>query len=172
VRRVASALLPALRREVRELDPALPLDELSTMGAYVDGELWLERAVTSLLAVFGGLALILASVGVYGVLAFSVSRRRKEFGVRLALGARRSDVLREVLLEAAMLVGGGLVIGLGAAFFVLRPWLASRLYGVAGTDPLIYLGFSGVLLAVALAGCLVPAWRASRTEPVKTLRAE
>ena len=168
----APAVLPSLRREVQALDPDMPLADTETISFFIDNALWLERASTTLLGVFGGLALLLASVGVYGVLAHSVQRRRKELAIRFALGARRIDVLREILLEAAVVVGSGLGLGLVLSLFVLGAVMESQLYGISAADPLTYLTLIAVLVAVAFVGCLVPARQAANTDPVRTLRAE
>lgn len=167
-----AALLPALRRAVRELDPNLVLADLGTMASFVDEALWLERTSTKLLSAFGLLALVLAALGVYGLLAYSVSRRRRELGILIALGARRGQVLRAVLLEACQVVGAGVVLGLASAALVLEPIMANQLYGVSLVDPRTYLIWSLVLLAVAVLGSFLPAWRAARTDPIATLRSE
>lgn len=167
-----AALLPTLSGVVREIDRNLVLADLGTMDDFVAEALWLERTSTKLLTGFGLLALVLAVIGVYGLLAYSVSRRQRELGIRIALGARRGRVLSRVLLEALQVVGAGLLLGLAAASFVLEPIMANQLYGVALIDLRTYLIWPLVLLAVALLGSLVPAWRASRTNPIETLRTE
>lgn len=167
-----AALLETLSRVVREIDPNLVLADLDTMDDFVSEALWLERTSTTLLGGFGLLALVLAVIGVYGLLAYSVSRRQRELGVRIALGARRGRVLSKVLLEALQVVTAGVVLGLVAASFVLEPILANQLYGVEVIDPQTYLIWPLLLLAVALLGSLLPAWRAARTDPIEALRAE
>src|SRR6185369_15231245 len=108
-------LLPAVRRAFRELDPTLPLVRLQTIGEQLDSTLWAARLGAGVLSFFGALALILAIVGIYGVMISSVEQRRSEIGMRMALGAGRRDILLLVLREAAGVVGGGLLLGLGAA---------------------------------------------------------
>jgi ABC-type antimicrobial peptide transport system permease subunit len=120
---------------------------------------------------FGGLALALSAVGVYGVMAFAVSRRTREIGVRMALGAPRRDVVRMVLADGLRLVLVGTALGLAAALGGAR-WLESFLYGVSGRDALTFAAVPVVLALVGLAACLVPARRASRVDPLVALRSE
>ncbi len=167
-----STLLAAFRREVQAVDPTLPLSGVATLDEHVGEALWLERASAALLGAFGVLALTLAVVGLYGLLAYSVSRRSREMGIRAALGARRGDLARTVLGEAVRLVGTGLAVGLFLALFFLEDVLGSQLYGVSAVDLPTYVTFSLVLFAVALLGGLLPAWRAARTDPLVMLRAE
>lgn len=166
------ALLGTLRREVREIDPSLALADVYTMEHFVDEALWLERASASLLGLFGALALFLAVVGVYSLLSYSVSQRRRELAILMAIGARRGHVLLKIVFEAVVVVGLGAVVGLVLAFFGLEPLMGSQLYGVTVTDPVTYALLTLTLLAAALLGSLVPAWRAARTDPMRTLREE
>ena len=124
-----------------------------------------------LLSIFGALALILASVGLYGVIAFSVAQRTREIGVRMALGARPADVLRLVLNEGLALVAAGLVVGIGAALALTR-LLAGMVYGVSLHDPLVFLAVNVLLVGISLMACYLPARRAMRVEPVVALRYE
>ena len=169
-----AARLPALRREVQALDPDLPLADVGTMERFVAADLWRERSVAALLAVFGLLALALATLGVYGVMAQSVEVRRREIGIRLALGARRSDLVRQVLGEGAVLIAAGLAAGLFLAYLLFRLTTAvsSLLIDTRATDPLTYALAALLLFAMALLGCLVPARRALRSDPVTILRDE
>ncbi len=168
------ALLEVVRREVHALDPDLPLADVETMDWFVEQDLWKERASAALLAVFGALALALATLGIYGVLAQSVSLRRREIGIRLAIGAGRGDLLRSVVGEGAAMIAAGLALGLAGAwvFFRLSSAVSSQLIDVDAGDPAVYGLAALVLFAVAILGCLVPARRAVATDPVATLREE
>lgn len=158
-----------LREVVKALDPQVPVFSVRTMEQQRDGSLALERMAATLLLAFGGLALLLAALGIYGVLAYSVGRRTREIGVRMALGARVTDVLTLVLRQGLSLVGIGLGVGLLAALGATR-WLGSFLFGVSPLDPLT-LGLGVLLLAlVALAACWLPARRAARVNPIVALR--
>ncbi|MCP3964505.1 MAG: ABC transporter permease [bacterium] len=168
------ALLATVRQEVHALAPELPIADVGTMSYFVDEALWIERVSATLLSVFGALALALATLGVYGVLAESVNQRRREMGVRMAIGAGRGDVLRVVVGEGLRMVGAGLALGLVATFAIMKlsASVASQLHEVSVTDPGIYAGAVVLLLAVALVAFLVPVVRAIRTDPVRALRAE
>lgn len=166
-----AAVLPAMRQAAQELDPSLALTDVGTMRTFVREALWLERASTSLLGLFGALALALALVGVHGLLAYTVRSRKREIGILIALGARRQHVLRAVLFDTFQVVVFGVVLGLIGAMLVLRPILENQLYNVSTLDP-IYAFCPLALLLAALLGSLWPAWRATRTDPNETLRAE
>ncbi len=168
----AAQMVPVLRREVQQLDPNLPLAELDTMDHYVAGALWMERMSASLLGMFGLLALLLAVVGVYGMMAFSVAQRRREIGLRLALGARRSQVLWGVLGEAALVTSVGVLLGWGLTYFVLAPVVANQLHGVSPTDPLSYATQTLLLAAAAILSSYLPARRAAATSPAVSLRGD
>lgn len=167
-----AALLPALRRQVQALAPDLPIADLHTMRYFVNDALWLERVSATLLSLFALIALALALIGIYGVLAHSVEQRRRELGVRLALGGQRTDVLRAVLAEAGMMIAIGLGLGLGLAAFAVEPLVATQLHEVSATDPGTFAAVAVLLTLIALAGSLVPAWRATRTDPNEVLRGE
>lgn len=167
-----ASLLPTLVGEARQLDPALVVADVGAMRRFVDEALWLERATTSLAALFGALALILALVGLYGLLSYSVSRRRRELAIRVALGAQRGKLLRGVLLEALWIISVGVVAGAAIATFFLRPVLANQLYGVSVVHLPTYLQWATALLLAALLGSLIPALRAARTHPADALRSE
>jgi predicted permease len=130
-----------------------------------------QRFSMTLLGVFAGMALLLASVGIYGVLSYIVGQRTREIGIRIALGARRSDVLRWVMVEGAQMAIVGVAIGVVAAFGLTR-LMAGLLYGVSAVDPLTFASVAGVLLLVALVACYIPAWRAMRVDPIVVLREE
>jgi putative ABC transport system permease protein len=167
-----AALLETLAGVVREIDPNLVVADLRTMDDFVADALWLERTSTKLLGGFGLLALGLAVIGVYGLVAYSVSRRQRELGIQIALGARRGRLLAKVLLEALQVVTAGVVLGLATASIALEPIMASQLYGVDVIDAPTYLVGPLVLLVAAGLGSLLPAWRAARTDPIETLRTE
>lgn len=154
---------------VRGVDPQVPLVNPSTMADLLDQSLWAARMGAILLGTLGLLALVLASVGLYGVLTYSVGQRRHEIGLRMALGAARPDVVRLVLREGMTLVGVGLLLGLAGALAVSRV-VARLLYGITPTDVPTFGVVTLVLVSVALAACAVPAFRASRTDPIVALR--
>lgn len=173
--RVASgdplALVPAIKREVQALDPQQPIGTTSTMEKNIAGSLAPRRLTMTLLGSFAGLALVLASVGLYGVMALSVTQRTRELGIRVALGAKRGDVLRLVLGQGAALVGVGLGVGLLGAIGTGRV-LASVLYRVAALDGAALFVAMTLLAVIALLACWVPARRAMRVNPMVALREE
>ncbi|HKE59792.1 MAG TPA: ABC transporter permease [Pyrinomonadaceae bacterium] len=156
---------------INSVDPDLPLAGVKTIDEIVDESLAIDRFSMILFSAFGVLGLLLAAVGIYGVMAFGVAQRTQEFGVRMALGAQRSLVLRLVLKEGTILALVGALLGLGGAYLVGR-MMQSTLYGVGAMDGRAFGAMSLLLLAVALLACLVPAWRASRVEPMVALRNE
>jgi putative ABC transport system permease protein len=162
-------LAAGVRREVQSIDPNLPLFRMRTLESQVEESLGQERLVTTLASLFGVLALLLACAGLYGVLSYSVSRRTQEIGIRMALGARRGDVLRLFVGNGMMLVVLGLVIGLGVAFAVTR-WIASLLFDVSATDFTTFAIVTVGLALVALVACFVPARRATKVDPLVALR--
>jgi putative ABC transport system permease protein len=164
-----SALASAVRAQIRALDPSLPVTALQPMTSVVRASAGPQRFNTVLLAAFGGLALLLAALGIAGVLATSVSRRTQELGLRLALGAQSTDLLRMVIREGMMLALVGLALGLAAAFAATRV-MSTLLFETSPRDPVTFASVAGVLLAVALAACYIPARRATRVEPVVALR--
>jgi len=166
-----AAMQRLLDRTIREADPQVPVGRIRPMGDVLAGSLAFQRFVMLLLGVFAGLALVLASVGLYGVISYLVSQRTHEIGVRMALGARSADVLRLVLSRGMALVLGGIVIGLVGAAFATK-LIANQLYDVKAVDPVTLAVVTGVLSLVALAACYVPARRASRTDPMIALRSE
>jgi macrolide transport system ATP-binding/permease protein len=163
------ALTKALRSEIQEIDPNLFLGEVITMRDQVGRTTAVRRTALGMLFVFGGLALLLAGIGLYGVLSYTVSQRTREFGLRMALGADTADLLRGVIRHGLTLTAAGIVLGIAVAL-VLTKLVADILYHVGPRDPLTF-GVAGLVMAIAsLAACLVPAWRASRTDPVRALR--
>jgi predicted permease len=165
------SLAAAIRRDVQAVAGTVPITQGSTLSAQVDRSLVKERLMTRILGAFAALALLLASVGLYGVLAYAVTRRTNEIGIRLALGATRGTVLWSVLRESWTLVGIGVAIGIPAAL-ALTGLLSSLLYGVTPTDPWVLSGAVACLFIVALAAASQPAWRALRVDPLVALRYE
>jgi len=166
-----ASLLGAVRREIRALDPNLALYNVEPMMAILARSLWAPRMAAGLLAVFGGVALVLVSVGIYGVMAYSVNRRRREIGIRAAIGADRRRVLGGVLGRSMKVVGAGAAAGLLLAFLATRA-VAGLLYGIRPFDPVSVLGMTFLLLLVAFVASLLPALQATRVDPVVVLRDE
>jgi putative ABC transport system permease protein len=160
-----------LRQQVLAIDPTLPLEEVRSMEDLVDEYVAQPRFNMLLIAVFGGLALTLSAIGVYGVMAYSVTQRTHEIGVRMALGAMRQDVMRLILSQALQLAVIGLGIGLIGAFAATR-MLASLLYRVRPADPMTFIGITTLLAAITILAGLVPAIRATRIDPLVALRYE
>ena len=165
------ALIPALNAEVRAMDPALPLFDVKTVEEHMGVSLFPARVAAALLGAFGLLALLLAGMGVYGVVSYAAAQRTREIGIRMALGARRGDVLRLVAGRGMLLVGAGVCLGLAGALALTR-FMEGLLYGVSATDPVTFALVVAVLLAVALLACLVPARRATKVDPMIALRYE
>jgi predicted permease len=164
-----SLVLAEVERGIRDVDPGVQVTDVRTGAKLVNQVLWNARIVLGMLGIFGLLALALASVGLYGILAYSVSSRQREIGVRMALGASRLDVLRLVLRQGMMLVGIGVAVGLGISLLVGRAF-SRMLFGLSPADPLSLLGASAVLLLVAALACYLPALAASRMDPMQALR--
>ena len=167
----ATSLAPAIRREMADLDKEQPVDQMGSMEQTFSDQFAEPRFQSLLMGAFAALALILAVVGIYGVNAYAVTQRRRELGVRIALGARPSDVLRETLGEGLKLSALGIVLGVAGAYS-LSSLFRSVLVGAAGINPLTLLGAAGVLAAVALIACYLPARRATRIDPASALRQE
>ena len=166
-----AAILSSIRSTVAGLDATLPVYDISLLDDRLAAQESPSRAMTVVTGGYALVALFLASLGLFGVLAHAVSRRTQELGLRMALGAQRSDLLLMVLREGLVLLLAGIVGGLAGAI-VLTRLMGSLLFGVSSTDPVIYLGISVVLLLVAVSACYLPAWRATRVEPIIALRSE
>ncbi|MEE8587274.1 MAG: FtsX-like permease family protein, partial [Acidobacteriota bacterium] len=165
------ALAPAIRREIWSLDAALPINQVRTLEQVVSDFLLPQRSLAESLGVLSAGALILAAVGIYGLMAFFVSQRVREIGIRLALGAQRSDVLRLVVGRTLKLTALGLAIGLAGAFGLTR-LMSNFFFGVAAGDPSSFALTALFLTATALLAGYIPARRASRIDPMLTLRCE
>jgi predicted permease len=164
-------LAPAITREVRNLDPNLPIRSVKTMDERIDDAMWRTRVAAWLLSAFAGLALLLTAIGIFGVMAQMVVQRTSEIGIRMALGARRGDVLRLVLGRAAVVTLSGLIAGLVGALAVTRV-LATLLYEVTPTDPATLVAVSVLLGGVSLVACYIPARRAISVDAVSALKSE
>lgn len=164
-----ATVLGTVRRELQQLEPSMPLLFVSTYRDVVAQSLWAPRMGASLLTIFAFLALVLAAIGLYGVMSYAVSQRTRELAIRLALGARQQDVRTMVVRQGVLLAVGGVTIGLLLALGLSR--LVTRLlYGVDPADPLTFVMIPFVLLVIAALATFVPAWRASRVDPVEALR--
>ncbi len=166
-----TALVPELRKVLRGIDPELPLDDAQTMTHRIDEQMAATELPMLLAMGFAGIALFLAAIGIYGVLAYTVLQRTRELGIRVALGSTSGEVFRLVLGQGVAILALGLAAGLAGAFFLTR-WMASLLYGVSPFDPVVFLAVGGVLTVVALIATGVPALRATRVDPVVALSSE
>ncbi len=165
------ALEQAVAQQLHALDPRLPLSEVETMSEYLDDVTAAKRLTSVILASFGGIGLVLAVMGIYGVIAYLVAQRTQEIGIRLALGAPRSGVMWLVLSQALRMALAGVAIGVSGTMLAARS-LSSLLYGISALDPLTLGSASMALIAVALAACALPARRAARIDPMRALRSE
>ena len=166
-----ASLAPVLRNTVQGIDRDLPVTNLRTQREQINATLQIERALAALTSGFGVLALALACVGIYGIMAYSVAQRTNEIGIRLALGAQPGQVRRMVLRESTWLTLAGIVAGVGGALACTR-LLRSMLYGVSPDDPVTIAGGMTVRAAVALAATWIPARRAAGVQPMQALRHE
>lgn len=165
------AVTEQLRAELKAIDPHLPLYNIKTLSTEIDESLMQERLVTWLSAAFGVLATLLTALGLYGVLTFSVARRTREIGIRVALGAQRRDVFRLIMIRGVILIGVGVVVGLGASVAFSR-LIGSLLFGVAPNSVATMAAVSAGLIVVALLACYLPARRATKVDPMVALRYE
>jgi putative ABC transport system permease protein len=164
-------LSSAVRSEVVSLDPELPVTQVGTLENRLSSSIAQPRFRTLLIAIFGAIALVLASVGIYGVMSYSVAQRTHEIGIRVALGAQRSNVMKTVIGQGMVLTLAGVGIGLVGAF-TLTHLMASLLFGVSATDAITFSATAVLLSGVALGACFVPARRAMRVDPMVALRYE
>jgi predicted permease len=165
------ALVPAVRAALADYDPGMPNGEYYPLERLIDDAVAPRRLITQMLGFFSGLALILAALGLYGVIAYSVGQRTQEIGIRMAIGAQRGDVLRLVLYGGLRLIALGVGIGLCGALALTRV-LQGLLFGVTAHDPLIFAGNAALLVLVGGAACLLPSLRATRIDPIVALRAD
>jgi predicted permease len=169
--RAAESLVPDVRAALSAYDPSLPSGEFYELGRLIDNAVAPRKLVTRLLGFFSSLALVLAAIGLYGVIAYSVVQRTQEIGIRMAVGAQRSDVLKLIVSGGLKLVLIGVALGLVGAFALTR-LLESLLFGVSAKDPTIFLGNAALLTAVAAIACLLPALRATKVDPLTALRSD
>jgi predicted permease len=165
------ALLEGIRRAINSVDPDLPVARPATLTRLVDDATAPARFSVLLLAAFGGAALLLATIGMYGVVSYSVVQRTREIGVRMALGAGRGQVFTMVVGRGSRLAAAGIGIGLFVALGATR-LLGGLLYGVEPTDPITFAGVAALLMVVAIAACAIPARRATRVDPLIALRSD
>lgn len=166
-----SSLAPAVRNEIHDLDPDLPVYQVSPMSSFVDQSLAQRRFSTLTLSIFAGIALALATLGIYGLMAYMVNQGIQEIGIRIAMGATESGIWRMIVSQSMALAAMGIAIGVLAAFGLTR-FLSSLLYGVTATDTLTFAGIPGLLILISLAAACIPARRAARVNPLAALRCE
>jgi putative ABC transport system permease protein len=166
-----ASLRDAVRAEIRNADPDYIVSNIRPMDEIVTGTLASRRVLLTLLGTFAGIALLLAAVGIYGVISYSVSQRTREIGIRMALGAKSGDILRSVVGQGAVLSIAGIALGVIASFFLTR-FMNSLLFGVGRTDPLTFCGVALALGIVAVCASFLSALRGSRADPLSALRCE
>ncbi|HSS50939.1 MAG TPA: FtsX-like permease family protein, partial [Thermoanaerobaculia bacterium] len=166
-----AALVEPVRKAIQDFDRNLPMREIRPLTTMIDDSITNERIIAKLSAVFGVLALLLAALGLYGVISYAIARRVNEIGIRMALGAGRTTVLWLVLRETLLLALAGIALGVPAALGAMRA-VASRLFGLSASDPATLATATGILILVALLAGTIPGSRATRVEPVQALRYE
>jgi putative ABC transport system permease protein len=169
--RPISSLAPDVRVVAKAFDPTLPSTEFITLAGIVDQAVAPRRLITFLLGAFSSLALLLAAIGLYGVVAYSVTQRTREIGIRLAVGAQRGDVMNLIVGEGLKMAAAGVALGLVASLLMSHV-LRSLLFGVTATDPFVFAANAAILLLVAVLACAIPARRAARVDPMVALRNE
>ena len=165
------ALAAEIRRQVAEVDPDQPVASIQTMDARVETSVAQRRMQMNVLGLFAGMAVLIAVVGIYGVMSYSVAQRSREIGIRLALGAARRDVVAVVMRQGMGMVAAGMAVGLAASLSITRV-LRSLLFGVSPTDPLVFTAIAVLLGLTAALAIYVPARRAARLDPLEMLRSE
>jgi ABC-type antimicrobial peptide transport system permease subunit len=165
----AASLEPQIRHEIQAVDPDLPVFNVRTMNEVIDGSLASRRFSAELVGVFAAVALLLASVGIYGLLAYMVAQRSHEIGVRMALGAAPSSIGTMIVSRGAGLAGIGAGIGLIVSGMI-APLISSVLYGVRPLDPHVFIAVPVIIMVVVLLASYIPAWRAARVSPIVALR--
>jgi len=165
------SFVPLIRSVVNQMDSNLPIFSVKTVSEQIDRQVFKERLIARLAGFFGALALVLACIGLYGLVSYEVARRTREIGIRTALGAEKQDVLRLVVGQGMRLTIAGAVLGIALALALMR-YVKSQLYGVGATDPSTFLTVTGLLIGVTLLACYVPARRAAGVDPVVALRYE
>jgi ABC-type antimicrobial peptide transport system permease subunit len=166
-----TAAFGQLRNMIRQMDPNLPLYAMRSFEDQIDNILSTERLLSFLASIFGVIATLLAAIGLYGVLSLAVSRRLREIGIRIALGAESANVISLVIQEILFLIIGGIAVGVPAAI-LLSKYVESQLYGMQATDPLTFIIAVAALVAVALLAALLPIRRATKVNPIEVLRYE
>jgi ABC-type antimicrobial peptide transport system permease subunit len=167
----AVALVGAIRAQVRAVDPGIPVHDVQPLHQLLAESLAAPRFSAALLVAFSIAALLLAAIGIYGVISYAAAMRTREIGVRMALGARPADAIRLVIGHALRLAGGGVLVGALAALAFTR-FLRSQLFGVSATDPVTMIATAAFLMLIAAIAGWAPAWRASRVDPLHALRHE
>jgi len=164
-------MVSSVKNELRSLDPDLPMYYVRTMEQLVSESLARRRFSMLLLGIFASVALVLAAIGIYGVMAYLVNQGTREIGIRMALGASKRNILSLVVRQGITLALSGVAIGMAASFLLTR-LIRSLLFGVQATDPVTYAGISLLLAVVALLACYIPAQRAARIDPMVSLRCD
>jgi len=171
VARDPAGIVPAVRSIIAGINPAMPLGSIRTLNEQIDRRLITQRLIAELSAFFGGVALLMAAIGLYGVMSYAISRRTSEIGIRMALGASKAGVIWMVLRETLWLVATGVAIGLPCAMISGR-WITSRLFGLTAADPVSIAAAIAIILGATMLAGYVPARRAARTDPMQALRCD
>jgi len=166
-----AALVAAVRAKIAEVDPTLPISGVLSMDNVIASSVAQPRLIMQLVGAFAAFALLLAAIGMYGVMAYSVSQRKQEIGIRMSLGAGRREILQPIVRQGMTLALAGVIIGVVASLALTR-LLTGLLFGVRATDPSIFAAAAAVLVMCAFLACYVPARRATRVDPISVLRSE